>query len=102
MFALGLQQTLKGLRTGDQARTTIGSAVLLFVAYRAFRRRTNLIARYEVREGDELKLRLPEDRNIDRDEVAAAILTAMEQADLAPLDLDDDLLGAPTSEHEGQ
>ena len=46
MFADGLQQTLKGMRTGDQARTTIGSAVLLFVAYRAFRRRTNLIARY--------------------------------------------------------
>lgn len=102
MFALGLQQTLKGMRTGDQTRTTIGSALLLWVGYRAFRRRTELIARYEVRQGDELKVRLPSERNIDRREVAAAILAAMEGADLPAPDLDDDLLAAAPTEHEGQ
>lgn len=111
MLPLGIRNTLRGIRTGDQTRTTIGGLMLLWVAYRSFRRRTALIARYEVREGDELRLRLPRERSVDRAALEAAILAAMAEADAAASDpdeasaaphLDDDLLAAPSAEDEGE
>ena len=113
MLPLGLRQTLQGIRTGDQTRATIGGLMLLWVAYRSFRRRTALIARYEIREGDELKVRLPKERDLDGKAIEAAILAAMAEADVAPptiddepelaaADLYDDLLAAATAEDEGE
>ena len=113
MLPLGLRQTLQGIRTGDQTRATIGGLMLLWVAYRSFRRRTALIARYEIREGDELKVRLPKERDVDGKAIEAAIVAAMAEADLEPPafeeepdlaapDLDDDLLAAASAEDEGE
>ena len=111
MLPLGIRNTLRGIRTGDQTRTTIGGLMLLWVAYRSFRRRTALIARYEVYEGDELRLRLPKERSVDRAALEAAILAAMAEAEapvpdleeeLAATDLDDDLLAAAAPEDEGE
>lgn len=97
MLPLGARNTLRGLREGDPTRATIGSLLLLLVFYRWARRRASLIARYEIREGDDLRIELPRERSID----AAARLEALLAASAAA-DLDDDLLRAAAAEHEGE
>lgn len=93
MLPLGVTNTLRGLREGDTRRATIGAALLLVGLYRWARRRNSIIAEYVIADGDELRIALPKERRPDPEAVLAA---------LAAADLDDDLLAAPTTDHEGQ
>ncbi len=99
MFSHGSRQVLRGFREGDTARLTAGAALLAWWAYRRHRERTSLIASYELKEGEELRLTLPKDRWVRADDVEAAALA--ELGLLSPTDLDDDLLAAPSPEDEG-
>lgn len=98
MLPLGARNVLRGLREGDTQRTTLGSLLLLLVLYRWARRRASLIARYEVREGDDVRISLPRDRTIDVSAIEAAILATSSAA----ADLDDDLLGPASAEDEAE
>lgn len=101
MFSHGSRQALRGFREGDTGRMTAGALLLLFWAYRRHRERSSLIASYELREGEELRLSLPRDRWVRADDVAAAVRAELEP-DLPSTDLDDDLLAPPAAEDEGQ
>ena len=95
MLPLGTSNVLRGLREHDPSRTTIGSLLLLVVFYRWARRRASLLARYELREGDDVRIELPKERSID----AAGRLEALLAASAAA-HLDDDLLGAASAQDE--
>lgn len=97
MLPLGARNVLRGMREGDTSRTTVGSLLLLLVFYRWARRRASLIARYEIREGDDLRIELPPERSVDAAARRAAIIAAS-----AAADLDDDLLRPPSPEDEGE
>lgn len=101
MFSQGSRQALRGFREGDTARLTAGALLLLWWAYRRHRERASLIASYELREGEELRLTLPKDRWVRADDVAAAVRAELER-DLPPSDLDDDLLAAASAQDEGE
>lgn len=100
MFSHGSRQVFRGFRQGDTARLTAGAVLLLVWAWRRHRERTSLIASYELREGEELRLTLPKDRWVRAGDVEAAALA--ELGLLPPTDLDDDLLAAPAAEDEGE
>jgi len=89
MFSLGARAILRGFRTSDTQRLTMGALLVLAALYRRTRRSGGLITSHELREGDEVTIRVP--RRWQED---PAVLTAAS----ATAHLDDDLLAAPPAE----
>lgn len=66
MFNLAVAALLRGFRTSDTQRIAVGSLLLLGALYRRGRRKGALIAAYDLREGDEMTVRVPGGRGTGR------------------------------------